>query len=190
MAKGAYGRAELDDLLNMFAMPKALENGTVVLSLVDKMACRFEWDQLKMRVQARHRACKSTLEAWQMVHREFGKLLPNLIKLVSICLVLPLSTAIVERSFSIRNNVVVTKTRNRMAVETSDRVMRIMLNSPAVFDFDGSHISVREGSRGRPAWHVAGQRLVRRAIELWNGQAKYRQGYTYAHAVRETHTND
>lgn len=62
-------------------------------------------------------------------------LYPNLSKLAKICLILPVSTADCERSFSAMKRIK-TDLRNRMNTTTLDALMRICIEGPPLNEFD------------------------------------------------------
>lgn len=62
-------------------------------------------------------------------------LYPNLSKLAKVCLILPVSTADCERSFSTKKRVK-TDLRNRMNTSTLDALMRIRIEGPSLSEFD------------------------------------------------------
>ena len=61
--------------------------------------------------------------------------LPKKLKLASIALVLPISTAKCERSFSAMKQVK-TELRNRIVTKTLDHLLRISISGPDLKDFD------------------------------------------------------
>ena len=62
-------------------------------------------------------------------------LYPNLSKLAKVCLILPVSTADCERSFSTMKRVK-TDLRNRINTSTLDTLMRIRIEGPSLSEFD------------------------------------------------------
>ena len=66
-------------------------------------------------------------ELWQLLATHHSDELPSLIKLVQIPLLFPLHTADCERAFSAQN-LIVTKLRNRLAPEISDKLLRVRMH--------------------------------------------------------------
>ena len=64
-----------------------------------------------------------------------GETLPNLYKLAALALTAPVHTADCERGFSVQNRIV-TPMRNRILSKNFDKLMRILLEGPAVSDYE------------------------------------------------------
>lgn len=126
-----YGAEDLETLLAWFATEKTLPDGTVVPPIIDAALCRKEWKALKHNIY-NHPSFHKRNKAWVDLHKDL-KHCSEIFKLVSICLVLPLSTAIVERGFSTLNSVIKSKLRNRLSPETCDILMRISINGPELW---------------------------------------------------------
>lgn len=98
------------------------------------------------------------LTSWEQFYdKGYADQFPNVFKLISISLILPLSTAIVERGFSVMNAGIKNKLRNSLAPETVDKLLRISINGPAMF--------VEEKDELELSSKVAF--VLKRAKELW-----------------------
>ncbi len=75
------------------------------------------------------------LNLWQRVFLESEENLQNILKVVSICLILPLSTAVCERGFSTMNRVK-TDWRSCLKSETLEKLMRISIDGVPLESFD------------------------------------------------------
>ena len=78
--------------------------------------------------------------------------LPNLIELAQIALLLPLHTADCERTFSAQN-LILTKLRNRLAPEISDKLLRIRIHGKGLKEHDFSKTLV--------IWHQQKKRFLK-----------------------------
>lgn len=134
--------------------------------------CLEQWGQLVYCVAGRPRYTEVPLV-------DHGADLPEIFRLIAIMRVLALSTATVERSFWLLNNVLQTKQRNRLSVPTCDKLLRIKVNSPEPF----VHTPVPGATRGAPQWNPAAQQLVLAVIKKWRSQVP-RKIDTSANGVR------
>ena len=110
--------------------------GEVDTPFVEEHALRVEWEQFKVLLRSAYKG---------MSHNQILKLLagnttvqtlyPNLSKLAKVCLILPVSTADCERSFSTMKRVK-TELRNRMNTSTLDALMIIRIEGPPLCEFD------------------------------------------------------
>ena len=104
--------------------------------LVEEDALRVEWELFRVLLGSTYK---------DMSHNQVLKLVagnatvralyPNLSKLAKVCLILPVSTADCERSFSTMKRVK-TDLRNRMNTSTLDALMRIRIEGPSLSEFD------------------------------------------------------
>ena len=78
---------------------------------------------------------KSTITAWHDILVDIKDLYPNVYKIISTVLSLPITTVCCERGFSIQN-IVKTKLRNRLTNENIDYLMKIMLEGDNIASFD------------------------------------------------------
>jgi hypothetical protein len=110
---------------------------------LDAEKVRMQWHYLKPCLvgELRSRYCDAPgISAWKVIAEELNEddKFSELLKLVASVLVIPIASAVVERGFSIRNSLLLTKQRNQMNVETSEWQMRVMENGPEPYDYDES----------------------------------------------------
>ena len=88
-----------------------------------------EWRKFKFNLE--NSVNMKALTTWgEFYERGVSENYPNLFKLISISLILPLSTAIVERGFSVMNANIKNKLRNRLHTDTVSKLMNISMNGP------------------------------------------------------------
>ncbi|KAK0144423.1 Zinc finger protein 862 [Merluccius polli] len=99
-------------------------------------AVQDEWRQLKVLVSQNFRD-KTNTGLWQMLLTKdsYKQEYKNILELVKIMLVLPISAAQCERGFSAQNRIK-NSTRSSLAVSTTEDLMRISLEGPSVEEFD------------------------------------------------------
>ena len=78
--------------------------------------------------------------------KTISHLYPQLRKLATIALILPVSTAECERAFSTMKRIK-TALRNRLATTNLDHLMRISINGPSSIDFDFSKAATAWGNQ-------------------------------------------
>ena len=108
----------------------------------DPRKCRLEWVELKLLVQ-HFREKENSLkfeELWSKVLLHSSSCgtdssIPNVGALVKIMLVLPVQTAEVERTFSLRNRIK-QDWRSRLTSQTTTDLMRITLSGQTIQSFD------------------------------------------------------
>lgn len=114
-----------------------------------------EWDNLKFTLQGK---TLGDLTSWKQVFGSgINEIYPNVFKLISISMILPLSTAAVERGFSIMNAVIKNKLRNRLLPGTVNELMNISINGPEMFVMDGGRLVLSTGA----------QMLLKSAKQKW-----------------------
>lgn len=139
-----------------------------------------QWGHLVYRVAARPRYTDPPLaEGLRRAFADHGADLPDIFRLIAIMRVLALSTATVERAFWIINNILQTKQRNRLTVESCDMLLRIKMNGPPPF----THTPVPGATRGAPQWSPAAQRLILAVTKSWRALVPRRID-TAPHGVR------
>ncbi len=109
--------------------------GIVSAPLLDKEAVRKEWSAAKSIVRSLHYPVDSMKNLWSLLTVYHGTELSNIIFLAQIALCLPLHTADCERTFS-QQNQILTKLRNRLSPEISDKLLRIRLHSKGIQNHD------------------------------------------------------
>lgn len=126
-----FGDGDVADLVRHFREP--LERSGCDLAAVED-----EWQGLKILVSQTFKD-KSYSGLWETMltkepYREDYK---NILELVQLMLVLPISAAQCERGFSAQNRIKSSK-RSSLAVSTTEDLMRITLEGPSLEDYDPS----------------------------------------------------
>jgi hypothetical protein len=119
----AYGEGSVDILAIQYS------------DFVDRSLCQSEWELLKHCMSANYK--NSTLQAFSLkLAADHGMKVhyPSLSILAEIILTFPASTAELERGFSVQN-LIKSKTRNRLGSYHLDQLIRLKLNSPQIGDF-------------------------------------------------------
>ena len=93
------GNAELEVLLDHYGEGK---NGHV--PHVDCNACRDEWMLMKQLVSKNYPAMQMR-PLWELLYSKYRETFPNLLKLVSAALAIPVTSADCERGFSTQNRI-------------------------------------------------------------------------------------
>ena len=145
----SYGRRQVNYLGENFAIILD-KNGC------DTMKLQAEWYQLKLVVQNNYKHLLYT-ELWKLVltDQDMVSQFRNISHLVEIMLVLPISTAGVERGFSTMRRI---KTDKRLCLgeEVLDDLMRISIEGPIVKVFDPKPAMLLwkqfEGKERRPGY--------------------------------------
>lgn len=143
MALATYGEDKIHHLVEHFRL------------LLDKNDFKFdavlqEWSGLKTCI------CNNYLDLnpqalWKRVFTYHSNRFPNVLMLVEITLILPLSTACCERGFSVMGKIK-SDWRSCLSVEVLDCLMRIRIEGPTVAEFDpqpGLNFWWSSGSRMR-----------------------------------------
>ena len=156
-----YGDEEMELFLKRYGVPMTLSDGTPVPPFVDHDVCREEWRSLRWEIQASHAKSFGT-KAWPKLFKDYKGVYPNIFKLISIYLVLPVSTAIVERGFSLLNSCIKTKARIRLLPETEAILLYLKVNLPALYLLEEG-INMKK----KPRLNVAAHAVIERAKELW-----------------------
>ncbi|KAK7877196.1 hypothetical protein WMY93_032098 [Mugilogobius chulae] len=124
-----YGAEELDFLLDHFSAVLA-RNGC------DFNSAREEFQLMKMMISTNFKD-KSYLSLWEtMLTKEpFCSDYKNILHLVQIMLVLPISSAVCERGFSAQKRIK-SDIRGSLHVDTVEDLIRISMEGPCMLDFD------------------------------------------------------
>ncbi|CAG8814669.1 14703_t:CDS:2, partial [Cetraspora pellucida] len=124
----SYGNSEICSLANFYEKPKKL-NQIEYLALIDNNSLTKEWDIFKYQLLNYRNT--TTIYIWKALFDlpNFSTQFPNIKKLALIFLITPLSNAVVERVFS-HQNLIKTKSRNRLNVSTLYMLLLISLNGP------------------------------------------------------------
>lgn len=149
-----YGLHEFGELAAHYGHthePDAIEGGSQ--PPIDSKEIEVEWSLLKQQLVFHNSQYKdmNIQEFWKVIKLKHSHVYPQLLKLASICLCLPLSTAACERGFSTQNRIK-TKLRNRLTSKRLDVLMRISMEGPPIHDFDFS--------KALNIWKVKKQRRI------------------------------
>lgn len=125
----SFGAGQIRHLLDHFKVPLEA-NGVVVL---DALA---EWELLKVHI-TKHYQGVPYKEMWKAIFARKAHLFPNILHLVAIMMVLPVSNAQLERAFSAMGRVV-TDWRKSLATETISDLLLITLEGPPLSEFDAA----------------------------------------------------
>ena len=129
--KTSYGNESVQTLVTQYAsdLPAVSLDGTdFVQEGIISTEVSTEWKTYLPLLSKQDGDLKSQLKE-QTTNETMIALLPNLHKLAAICLILPVSTASVERSFSHMKQVK-TRLRNRMGEQSSSNLMKVAIESP------------------------------------------------------------
>jgi len=128
-----YGENEIKTLVEFYGKAKRNESNIMCEAVLDGNALIREWRM------ARNIICDYKdfrfIEAWYRIFDNnigFRDQFPNLTKLVELALVIPLSNGVVERVFS-HQNLIKTKLRNKMSIQTLNCHLLLSLNGPKDF---------------------------------------------------------
>ena len=102
----------------------------------DIEAAKREWSEIKLYVSTQPRLqAMSYVDFWQRIFTRKQKRYPNILHIVAIILVYPISNAELERAFSALKRVV-TDWRTSLATNTIDDLLLIQQEGPPVADFN------------------------------------------------------
>jgi hypothetical protein len=134
-----YGNQEIEFLGNFYGETKYVD-GNEFRGIIDKEELKQEWNSVKIFLQHYKNNNKEAdfIQMWKHIldtNEDFFFNNPNIILVVRIAFLIPLSNAHVERIFSqtklIKNNL-----RNKMHLNTLDDHLMILLNGPEIKNFD------------------------------------------------------
>lgn len=134
-----YGNQEIKILGNFYGEIKLVDENEFS-EIIDKEKLNQEWNSVKSYLQfyKNNNGGMDFIQLWQHIldtDNDFSFNYPNILLVVKIALLIPLSNAHVERIFSqvklIKNNL-----RNKMHLNTLDDHLMILLNGPEIEDFD------------------------------------------------------
>ena len=131
-----YGEKEMNILCDFYETEKE-QNNITFDPLLDKKALKSEWGLVKLFLK-NYQNLHFT-EAWQKIFSQtsFISDYPTTTTLVKIILITPISNANVERVFS-QQNLIKTRIRNQMNLETLNYHLIVILNGPSIdlFNFE------------------------------------------------------
>ena len=139
-----WGNEKLDTLITFYGNAE----------YVDAQATKAEWSTLKRLVIDQRYPTGHLDTLWPIIHQHHKDMFPNLVKLASIAMVLPVHTADVERGFSAQN-MVKTHLRNRIKAETLQNLLVIKIEGPPMAEFDfQSALSIFNKKKDRRLYHI------------------------------------
>lgn len=103
--------------------------------IINTEDARREYDLLKPLIMQQNYPRDQLAVLWKIIFQFHKDLFPNLIKLATIALTVPVQTAICERGFSVQNNIK-TAHRNRLGDLRLRILMTISIEGPPIRDFD------------------------------------------------------
>ncbi|CAG8512974.1 15923_t:CDS:2 [Dentiscutata heterogama] len=130
-----YGEDEIETLGNFYGENKNI-SGNLFLGILNSENLTHEWPSVRFLLTNYRNS--NFLEAWRCIFSDlptFNEIYPEIAKLISILINLPLTNAVVERIFS-RQNLIKTKLRNRMSIFTLNYLLLISFNGPKLEDFN------------------------------------------------------
>lgn len=130
---GEWGDDKLQVLLEHYGVEQSKGDETVP-PLIDTDKTKKEWAQIKTLVLSCAYPRDKLSNLWSLINAYHADMFPNLLKLASVALVLPVHTADCERGFSGQNRLK-TPLRNRMSAEKMDTQMVILLEGPSMETF-------------------------------------------------------
>jgi len=123
---------EIQLLAKHYKEQRTCEDGTIIEPIFAEFDdVENDWNSFVLWLK---RPEAEIYETWQQLyntdlHKRFGKVF----KLVSMSLILPLSTAIVERGFSVMNAAIKNKLRNRLKVDMTNQLLNVSINGEDMF---------------------------------------------------------
>jgi hypothetical protein len=139
---GTYGETEIKTLAEFYGKAKRNESNTMCEAVLDENILIKEWRMVRNII------CDYKdfffIEAWYRIFNNninFCNQFPNITKLVELALVIPISNGVVERVFS-HQNLIKTKLRNKMSIQTLNLHLFLSLNGPQDFsnyDYDKAY---------------------------------------------------
>ena len=132
----SYGDEQLDVLLGQFEESKEVDD-EVFSAPIDADTARTEWQLLKQITFKHYRSLKVP-EFWNVVEKKHSHTCPQLLKLATICLSLPLSTASCERALA-QNHIYKNQVAKYIIVSPMigcSRLMRISIEVPKITEFE------------------------------------------------------
>ncbi|XP_041364280.1 zinc finger protein 862-like [Gigantopelta aegis] len=121
-----YGNHDVDSLIDHFEH--------ILSSQCDANAVHGEWMMLKLDLSKHHKTM-TYAAIWGEMFTEKQNLYPNILQLVQIVLVLPISTFQVERQFSCIKRIL-GDWRLNLKLSTMEHLLRICSDGPKPVDFD------------------------------------------------------
>ena len=136
-----YGEDKLDDLITFYGNEqKVVFEGKAWVSTpdIDKKETESEWKMFRRVLFSQYKSSTDDLQVVTsrlLTDSTLNAAFPNLATLASLQLVLPVTTATVERSFS-DMKLVKTRLRSRLGENTLDQAMRVCIEGPPTLSED------------------------------------------------------
>ncbi|CAG8685458.1 29278_t:CDS:2, partial [Racocetra persica] len=130
----SFGEEEIAYLAEYYGIDR-IENGQVFSALINKFELIKEWRMAKLIL------CNFTtfqfVEGWEFIFRttQFITQYPNLTQIIHLAFIVPVSNGNVERIFS-QQNLIKTKLRNQMKLNTLNSHLMIVMNGPSLDKFN------------------------------------------------------
>jgi len=128
-----YGNEDIEKLATYYGIDKMDGDGNVMEKVINGNDVKQKWKVAKYYMkQIRNQDVVGGWENIFHMYPDFSKDFPNVVNLVKISLIIPLSNAQVERILS-QHKLTKTQLRNRMSVESLNQYLIILLNGPDDF---------------------------------------------------------
>ena len=129
-----FGDEEIKYLGEYYGVNR-MENGEAFGCIIDQMELKKEWKTAKLLL--RNYISFEFVEGWEIIFRttQFVIQYPNLTQIIHLSLIIPLSNGNVECIFS-QQNLIKTKLRNQMQLNTLNSHLMIVMNGPSLDQFD------------------------------------------------------
>ena len=140
-----YGNAELDTLCEHYGSAKVTNDGYELPATLDAEEVKNEWIMFKQLISKNFRSCTIQVLLQRFTDNQTLSLqYPNITKLLTIALTLPVSTVDCERGFS-RHNLIKTRLRSRLLTKIFSTLLKIAIDTPDIqhlnnFDFNRAFV--------------------------------------------------
>jgi hypothetical protein len=132
-----YGINEVEFLDKFYGEDKSVD-GNQFCGIIEKGELIKEWDSVKIYLKCYKNTELEFIQLWKYIldnDETFSFNHPITTIILKIALIIPLSNAHVERIFS-QQNLIKSKLRNQMNIDTLNNHLMILLNGPEIEDFD------------------------------------------------------
>ena len=150
-----YGNAELDTLCEHYGSAKVTNDGCELPAALDSEEVKDEWVMFKQLISKNFRSCTIQVLLQRLTDNQTLSLqYPNITKLLTIALTLPVSTVDCERGFS-RHNLIKTRLRSRLLTKYFSTLMKIAIDTP-----DIQHLNNFNFNRAFVLWCSQKDRII------------------------------
>jgi hypothetical protein len=132
-----YGINEVEFLDKFYGEDKSVDDNQFC-GIIEKGELIKEWDSVKIYLKCYKNTELEFIQLWKHIldnDETFSFNYPITTIILKIALIIPLSNAHVERIFS-QQNLIKSKLRNQMNIDTLNNHLMILLNGPGIEDFD------------------------------------------------------